>query len=196
MWFHRWWFRLSLVTLSFWFCPSGAAEVEVNWKALFDGKVLVEAVDNDEGIPGLKALFTVSASNERIWAVLLDYDNFPKIFKGIMDMRVIWEKPSGALIEFKIDAVLKNYKYTLYRHYEKKNIRITWRRVSGDMKRIEGSWQILDTPHHGIKLLIYESFVKVGGIIPTRLVRWGAKGKAREMGVRLRNWIEGQPLEK
>ena len=61
------------------------------------------------------------------------------------------------------------------------------------MQAIEGSWEIHDTSKSGEKLVIYESYVKVGGLVPTRLIRWGAKRKAREMGKHLRHWIEGEP---
>lgn len=187
------WLGMTLVILLFWFSLAGLAEEKRDWTALLNGQVEVQEVDNDEGIPGVRAFFTVSASKKKIWAVLLDYKHFPKFFKGILEMRVLSSEQDSALIEFKIDAVVKNFTYVLHRQYDEMADRITWRRHSGDLKRIEGSWQIRDTPQADKKLLIYESFVKVGGIIPTGLVRWGAMGKAKEMGHRLRKWIEEQP---
>jgi hypothetical protein len=77
----------------------------------------------------------------------------------------------------------------LYRHYEKPGWRLTWRRLSGDLQRIEGSWEVRETPQPGVHLLVYESYVQVGGMMPTALIRWGAMQKAREMGQRLRQWI-------
>jgi hypothetical protein len=43
-------------------------------------------------------------------------------------------------------------------------------------------------------MLIYESYIDIGGVVPKALVRMEAMRKAREMGERLRNWIEGRPM--
>jgi hypothetical protein len=169
-----------------------ADDANIDWSKIFDGDVIVEAVQNREGIPGVRALFVVSASRERIWGVLLDYDNFSEIFAGIDKIKVLEQDEHGAHVEFWIDAILKNYHYVLYRHYEKRGRRLTWKQISGDLKSIEGSWEIRDTSRSGIHLLVYESYVEVAGVIPTSLVRWTAMRKAHEMGERLRHWIENR----
>ncbi len=184
--------RILLFTFSL-FSPSVLVAVAPNadWDRLFNGEVIVADKENEAGIPGLQAMFVVSASAERIWEVLVDYEHFKKIFKGILKLRVLDENPSGAIVEFWIDAVLAELHYILYRHYERPGQRITWKRLAGDLKAIEGSWEISATPRSDQKLLVYESFVRVGGPVPTKLIRWGAKRRARDMGKRLRQWIEG-----
>jgi hypothetical protein len=183
----------GLVALEFLSASTQAADTGIDWEALFAGEVLVDTLEDSKGLPGLRALFTVAASRERIWAVLLDYGHFPEIFAGIDKIQVLADDKYGALLEFWVDAVLKKYHYVLYRHYEKPGWRITWRRLSGDLERIEGSWDIRETPQEGVHLLVYESYVKVGGVMSTALVRWGAMQKAREMGQRLRQWIAHLP---
>lgn len=158
-------------------------------KKILNNEIIVKPIDNNDGVPGIMAAFAVSASREKIWTVLLDYENFQKIFEGIDKMKVIREDNNGALVEFWADAVLTKLHYTLYRHYEKPGYRLTWKRVSGDLEIIEGSWSIIDSPESGIKILIYRSFVKVGRIIPTRLVRWGATRKVDSMSKRVQEWI-------
>jgi hypothetical protein len=172
-----------------------AADDKLDWQALFQGEVLVEAIENGDGLPGLRAMFVVPASRERIWAVLLDYEHFPDIYAGIDKIQVLAHDASGATIAFWIDAMVKKYHYVVYRHYEKPGWRLTWRRLSGDLQRLEGSWEIRDTPERGVYLLAYESYVQVGGIIPTSLVRRSAMQKAREMGHRLRQWIARWPAD-
>jgi hypothetical protein len=166
-----------------------ASSSELNWSALWQGEVLVEAIEHEAGFPGLRACFVVPATRERIWAALLDYQHFPEIFPDIDKIHVLDHDAQGATVEFWVDAVLRKYHYVLYRHYEKPGWRLTWRRLSGDLQRIEGSWEVRETPWRGVHLLVYESYVQVGGVIPTSLVRWGAMRKARAMGERLRQWI-------
>jgi len=165
-----------------------------DWALLFAGDVVVEAVKHPDGISGLRASFTVAAPRERIWAVLLDYANFPKIFPDIHDLRVLTHDPQGDQVEYWVNAVVSKYHYVLYRHYDEPGRRLTWTRVAGDLKRIEGSWEIHDTPRSDVQMLVYESYIDIGGVIPKALVRMEAMRKAREMGERLRSWIEGHPM--
>ncbi len=139
-------------------------ELNVNWSKIFSGEVVVEPVENSDGLPSVRAMFSVSSSRDNIWKVLLDYEHFPEIFDGIIEMKVRKQDENGALVEFRVDAVLKNLHYVLYRHYEDPKHKLTWKRDSGDMQKIEGSWRILDTPRSGIKLLIYDSYIKLGGL--------------------------------
>jgi hypothetical protein len=170
-----------------------AADAKMNWPALWQGEVLVEPIENSQGLPGLRATFVVPAARERIWAVLLDYQHFTQIFAGIDKMQVLEQDTRGAKIEFWVDAVLRKYHYVVYRSYEQPGRRLTWRRLSGDLQRLEGSWEIHDTPERDVHLLVYESYVQVGGILPLSLVRGSAMQKAREMGRGLRQWIARLP---
>ena len=169
--------------------------VDVDWDKLFSGDIEVSPVSYPEGIPGLKLLMTVDCSREQIWKTLTDYENFRDVFKGINKLRVLKEDTKGAYVEFWIDAVVANYHYVLYRHYEKPLERLTWKRVSGDLQRIEGSWEIRDTPRPKTKLLIYHSYVQANNAIPKSLLRWGAMNRARAMGKRLRRMLEASASE-
>src|SRR4030095_15809179 len=124
-----------------------------DWAALFAGEVVVEAVNRPAGVPGLRASFAVAAPRERIWAVLLDYANFPKIFPDIHDMRVLTHDQQGAQVEYWVNAVLSKNHNVLYRDYDQPGRRWVCTRVSGDLKRMEGSWEIPDTPRSDVQML-------------------------------------------
>ena len=174
---------------------SGPAVVGgVDWDTLLAGEVIVEPVQHPDGFSGLRASFTVAATRERIWAVLIDYANFPKLFPDIHKMRVLAQDQDGAQVEYWVNAVLTQYHYVLYRRYDEPGRRLTWTRLAGDLKRIEGSWEIRDTPRPDVHLLVYESYADIGGVIPKALVRMEAMRKLREMGLRLRSWMEGRPM--
>jgi uncharacterized membrane protein len=160
---------------------------------MFDGDVMVTTVVHPEGFSGVRALFVVSAPRERIWHTLLDYDNFPRIYQGIEKVQVLEHTPAGAQVEFWVDAVFKKLHYVLSRRYDDPGRRITWTQITGDLKRLEGSWEIRDTPRAEQYLLVYESYVEMNGGPPAVFLRWVALQRTREMGERLRNWIEGRP---
>ncbi len=180
----------ALVLLTVLFPTAPTARAEVDWDRMFGREVVVEKIKNSEGRRGVRSSFAINASREEIWAKLVDYERFEEVFQGIRKMRVLEQDNSGAKLEFWIDAGPRDFHYVLYRHYEKPGVRLTWKRVSGDLKQIEGSWEIHNTPRLDVKLLTYESYVEIGGIVPTWLVQTGAIRKAREMAVRLRTLIE------
>jgi ribosome-associated toxin RatA of RatAB toxin-antitoxin module len=185
---------ILLMMLGMLLVTASAVAGSVDWAALFAGDVVVEAVKRLDGISGLRASFAVAAPRERIWTVLLDYAHFPQIFPGIHDMRVLTNDQQGAQVEYWVNALVSKYHYVLYRRYDEPGRRLTWTRVAGDLKRLEGSWEIHDTPRSDVQMLVYESYIDIGGVVPKALVRAEAMRKAREMGERLRNWIEGHPM--
>jgi hypothetical protein len=170
---------------------AAATASDVEWQSLLAGDVMTTPVSNVEGLPGIRAMFTVTASRQRIWSVLVDYRNFPQIFPDLSKLRVLSQDAHGARVEYWADVAFFNLHYVLYRHYIEPGRRLTWSRVAGDLQRIEGFWEIRDTPRPGVHLLVYESYVQVGSLIPSSLVRQSALHKAQEMGERLRAWIEG-----
>lgn len=190
------WFWVLWGALSVWgFQTVSLAEPSVDWQKLFDGEVLIKTVQHAEGIPGILAKFVVAAPPERIWATLLDYENFPKIFKGVEKIRVLEQSPSGAQVECWVSTVFKNIHYVLARRYDHPGRRLSWSQLRGDLKRMEGHWEIRDTALPGSQLVVYESYIELDGGPPAALVRWVALEKTRQMSERLRNWIEGRPLD-
>lgn len=183
---------MSLVSLALTFIVAAVLAADLDMGALERGEVIVEEVESTLGIPGVRASFMVLASRKTIWSTLLDYDNFPKFFKGIDRLVVLEQDVKGARVEFWINAVVMHLHYILYRHYAVPGHLLTWRRVSGDLEEIQGSWQIIDTDDPAKKLLIYASYVDIGFYPVTWIIRQGAKTKTEEMCNRLRQWLEKQ----
>lgn len=154
------------------------------------GEIIVESVDDSTGLPGIKAMFQISGSRTEIWGMLNDFENYKEIYGNIDSLEVIEADSNGVVVEFWSDAVIKKINFVLKRNYDIYGQKLSWRKLSGDMKRIEGGWEIIDSRDPGEKILIYRTFVKYGGIVPTKLIRRGAKKKAKEMGSKLRNWMQ------
>ena len=174
---------------------SDTSDPNLDWDSLFSGKVIVEAANNRDNVPGLLAFFTVSSSRERIWSVLTDYEHFNKIFKGTKKAKVETDSDNGATVEIEYEKEVLgfidiSYKYTLIRSYVIHGELITWERKTGDFRIIQGSWRINDTNRPGTFLLIYESYLDGDWFFPTRLVRNAALDEARDMAKHLRFWIE------
>lgn len=171
-----------------------ADDMATDWSRLFAGEVLATAVQNQDGVQGVRAMFTVTASRERIWSVFVDYDHFPRFFPGIKDLKVLEQDEKSAKVAFYTPVAFMHYRYVLHRRYVEPGRRLTWTRLSGSFKSIDGSWEIRDTPRSGVSLVVYESFVNIGQLVPTTLVQRGALRRVQDMGLRLRAWIEARDL--
>jgi ribosome-associated toxin RatA of RatAB toxin-antitoxin module len=173
-------------------CQARVAEMNGEWAHLLAGEVITTPVHNAEGLPGVQARFIVAASRQRIWSVLVDYQHFTQIFPTLSKLRVLRQDAQGARVEYWADVPFFTLHYVLDRHYLVPGRLLTWSRVSGSLKRIEGAWEIRDTPRPGTHLLVYESYVKASALIPASLVRRQVLRKTYKMGERLRDWIEGR----
>jgi carbon monoxide dehydrogenase subunit G len=161
--------------------------------AFFSGKgssseesIVIEDVTNDRGVNGLRGRFQLAASREAIWDLLTDYDRFTETFKGIRRVEVISEDESGARVRFTIKASILTFEYSLRRDYVKQFELITWHRTGGDFRHLSGSWMILPGPREDVQEVVYESFVDVGFLIPTALVRNRAAKELEKTILRMR----------
>jgi hypothetical protein len=159
------------------------------WDRLMQEEILVEKIEDSLGLPGIRAMFTISASRDELWEMLTDYKNFPKIYGGIDSLSVLAEDEHSAKVEIFQTALVKKLRFVLQRNYVREGYRLTWERLSGDLKYIQGSWEIIDSPDHNTKLVIYTSFFKYGGLVPTRFARNWAIPEVRSMAENARIWV-------
>jgi carbon monoxide dehydrogenase subunit G len=150
----------------------------------------IEDVTNDQGVKGLRATFQLEASREAIWDLLTDYDRFLETFTRISSLEVINEDDQGALVRFKVKVVFLSFDYTMQRDYVRPYELLTWHRTGGDFRQISGSWRVLPGPGEGVHVVVFESFVDVGYLIPTALVRQRAAEEIVETVTQMRARLE------
>ena len=90
-------------------------------------------------------------------------------------------------IAYRVDVVIREVSYVLRRVLDRRARTITWREVSGDLRRVRGGWTSA-AGREGAETsrVRYSAFVDVGRFVPTALVRDGAKRKLGEMIERVR----------
>ena len=154
--------------------------------AAADESIIIEDVINDQGVHGLRATFYLQASRDAIWTLLTDYDRFQETFKGIRRIEIIDQNEQGARVRYTIKAWILTFEYTLQRDYVRPYELITWRRTGGDFRVISGAWMILPGPREDLHEIVYESYVDVGFLIPTKLVRNRAAQELKKTVSRIR----------
>ena len=154
--------------------------------AATEESIVIEDVTSDQGVHGLRATFNLQASRDAIWALLTDYDRFKETFKGIRRIEIIDEDERGARVRYTIKAWILTFEYTLQRDYVRPYELITWRRTRGDFRVISGAWMILPGSREDLHEIVYESYVDVGFLIPTKLVRNRAAQELEKTIARMR----------
>jgi ribosome-associated toxin RatA of RatAB toxin-antitoxin module len=148
-----------------------------------------ETTDNF-GTRGLEAVFWVAVPPDELLEILWDVANFGRLFPDITEARIVdqdGETPSRRLdVAYRVDAVVKEIRYVLRRNLDPDSRVITWREVSGDLRRVRGGWWVEATGDPETSRATYRAFVDIGRFVPTRLVAKGAKRKAKEMIARVR----------
>jgi hypothetical protein len=175
--------------------PASAEEKTLDWTKLFERDVVTEVIKTIDNVHGVKASFCVKSTPQRIWSVLTGYSYFPKIYKGLKKATVRMSSDDGAQVEYLysvnfLGVFNKELDYVISDQYSPSHRRILWKRVAGDMERIEGSWEIIDTQRDGTYLLEYCSYVKPPWYVPVVLVQSKAMNEVKAMANAVRSWIE------
>jgi ribosome-associated toxin RatA of RatAB toxin-antitoxin module len=184
----------AAILLELYASPGGAADSPPNGfpsAPVATNDVAIERITNSDGIDGLRATFQIKASREAIWKMLIDYKRFRDLFENLEDISVLEETERGARVHYRIRAAMMHFEYTLQRDYEQPGRRLTWHRIDGAFKSMSGVWEIREGSDFAHHVVICESFVDIGHLIPTALVRRGASNDMRKMAIRLRQLLEG-----
>lgn len=86
----------------------------------------------------------ISASVKKCFDTICDFTSYPTWQKTIKEVTIL-DKENGrpAVVEYKLDAILKTIQYTLHYNYKEddpKKLSLGWTYVGGDLKKIEGSY--------------------------------------------------------
>jgi hypothetical protein len=191
----RTWINIVFILCCLLWSPAIAEEKSLDWTKLFAREVVTEVIKTIDNVPGVKASFCVKSTPERIWSVLTGYSDFPKIYRGLKKANVRISSSVGAEVEYLylvnfLGIFNKELNYVINDQYSPSHRRIVWERISGDLDRIEGSWEIIDTQRDGTYLLEYCSYVKPPWYIPESLVRSKVMNEVKEMANAVRIWTE------
>lgn len=166
-----------------------SSDTPPNWGTLETGRIIVEQTKNALGTPGLRCYLLVTGDRDRLFDKLKNPEFFKASYSNIEKMKILRRYRGGAEVEFVLNAFVARVRYVVSRRYDRRTYTVWWTKVSGDLKEIEGSWQLKTSPYVGKYLLVYESFVNPG-MVPPGLYLSFAKRKAESSLQRLRTLLE------
>jgi len=147
----------------------------------------VEPLVGPGGVSGLRARFLVRAAPAVVLETLWDVRRFRSIFPDIESLAVVATRGECSVdVRFVVNAVLAKVSYTLRRDLDRAAGTVVWRSIAGDLKSVRGSWTVRATEEPDVSQVVYTSFVDVGRLVPTGMVRDLALGKVKELASRVR----------
>ena len=165
--------------------PSGnlaAAKIDdwVPLDAVLGGEVSVYVQPRSENRRqqrAVSAAIHIPADPDQLWEIMVDCDEAPGFVPGLRRCSVLEETPEGygQLIEHEVKlawfAPTVTYQFeATYQPYEQ----IAFRRTSGDLREMEGSWTLMEIPSGGT-LVIYDVRMVPGFAVPKWMVRRSLK---------------------
>ena len=119
---------------------------------------------------------TVAGTIDDCFAVLTDFESYPKWAAVIKKTRVLERHPDGLAkrVEFTLDMTIKTIRYVLEYTWEAP-VGANWRLIEGDVKDVDGSYRFEETPT-GVKATCTQA-VDLGFWVPG-FIRSLAEAKA------------------
>jgi hypothetical protein len=154
--------------------PSWVADPDVQ-RRLADREVVVEtaAADPADQRGTFRGAVLIRAGPEAIWAVMTDCRQTLRFVPGLKYCRRLGGAPDGSWedIEQEISYAwyLPTVRYVCRAHYVRPH-RIDFHRISGDLKRQEGTWMLTATPDGAATVVEYQMYLDPGFWIPQALV--------------------------
>jgi Polyketide cyclase / dehydrase and lipid transport len=135
----------------------------------------VSVIADEDGAAGrIEAQIIIKAPAETVWLKMLDCAVSLRIVSGLKSCRVTDRDPGGSwdVREHVVSwsAILPSVRSVFRSEYGLYSS-IRFSRVSGDLKKLEGSWRLLPSDGRRATLLRYNAIIDPGVPLPGALVR-------------------------
>jgi ribosome-associated toxin RatA of RatAB toxin-antitoxin module len=138
---------------------------------LYNGEVIIRS-DESGHERRVWATILIDSPPWQIWNVLTDCNHTPEFIPNLKSCRVLQRGKDTQITEqqVKFSWFLPMITYTYQSNYQKFK-RIDFKKVSGDLKALEGSWVLEEIGDRQRTILTYSVFLDPGFFIPKWLVR-------------------------
>ena len=121
----------------------------------------------------------VDAEPRRCFDAIAAFETYPEWMPAFTSVSVLERDAEGrgVVVEFRIDAKLREVRYVLRHHFDVPN-RISWDYLEGDARSIDGEWRFEDAGAGRTRCSYSVSF-DVGGFVPGSVKRAMAEQAVR-----------------
>ena len=153
------------------------------------GEIVIEDNVKSSKSGSVKMSFTVDASPEKVWDLLVHYEKWTSFMPDLEKIIIKETKANYAIVYVKAKAPLGlDISYTLKRIYTKKDYLITWTMLEGKAKEVEGSWKIIPLNDNKSKV-IYTNYVDLGYMVSPKIVSMITRNKLPNLANGIKNYL-------
>lgn len=153
--------------------PALAADLPDHARSMLDrGRPYVEVKPAADGASGvILAMIDVAAPVAVVWDVMTDCDLAPRMVANLKSCRILERDPQGRwdIREEITRATFTPSVRTVYREDFEPNRRMSFHRIGGDLKMLEGEWRL--QPHGDQVRVTYEAHVAAPFSVPGWVAR-------------------------
>lgn len=114
---------------------------------------------------------SVKSPPEKVWQILTDYDNAPRVFAQMKKCKLMQDHGHTKVVKHTINpSGLCTYEYTV-EVKEQAPHSLEWHRISGAFKQVDGYWKLEPLDNGRTTLVTYASYVDGGMFLPQPLVK-------------------------
>ncbi len=165
---------------------------------LAKGEVIIrEDQSSHGGGRRVQAAILIDSPVQRVWDVIIDCERAPEFMPDLKSCKFLQRTEDTAIIEqeVKVSRFLPKTTY-IYRSTYQKFKRIDFKRISGDLKDLEGSWVFESVGGGQQTIVVYSVFLDPGFFAPKWLVREILRKNLPDVLLALRKWVSDSPSGK
>jgi ribosome-associated toxin RatA of RatAB toxin-antitoxin module len=138
--------------------------------------------------------FLLEKPPDYVYRMFTDVGLITELYPDCRDARARRRDEYGALIDYRVNILLKDYRYSLEMSFDPAQRLIEWVEAGGDFPYVRGYWRILDSGRPGTSLMLGETYLDAGFPLPRWIEEWIMRVKSKEMVRDFRRWIAAHTL--
>lgn len=152
--------------------------------------IIRETIDPNTKASELQLIFLIKSTPEKVWDVLMDCDNYPK-FMPVKSYNYKSRHGSYDIVHVVPDApAMFSVDYDMKRVYDKKDWKITFSKVAGKIKSINGWWKLEPISGGRQTKVTYVNNIDIGMPVPGFVKDYFAKGSLGKLAEGVKKRVE------
>ncbi len=147
------------------------AEDPADWAKLSQGLVIVREQVAKNAIPAVEAKILVSKPPEKVWRVVSDPVKLMQEERKVKRVKVLSQAGNKQQVQFSVlmTRLLPSFDYVLLQELFPPSL-LTFRRLSGSFKEIQGSWRLTPVEEGQKTILTYTLKLDPGPLVPKSMM--------------------------
>lgn len=162
----------------------GVAQADsAEWQTLKQGKVVVkESVAAQSTVPSVVAKILIAKPPAKVWSVVSDPETLMEEEKKVRKVKVLSSTPTKQNVEFSVlmTRLFPPFNYVLLQELSPPHL-VTFHRVSGSFRDIDGSWRLTPVENGTKTILSYTLKLDPGPLVPKTLLLAAVKSDLPNM---------------